>query len=404
MSDLPSAVRRPHLLVLTSTFPRWANDTEPRFVLDLCKNLLASHRVTVLAPRCAGASREEVLEGVSVWRYRYMFRMFETLAYEGGIMPKLRVQPLYWLLVPWLLVGQVIAILSCLRRRDVDAIHAHWLIPQGLCAVLAAAISGRRVPIICTVHGSDVLALTAPPFRMVQRFVGSRCARIGAVSQPVKEALISSGLETARIAVLPMGVTVEKRPRRVVAKDEFRIGFAGRLIDQKGLPTLLKAFKIVLATLPGAELWIAGDGPDRARYEGLAAELGISKQVRFIGSVSQREVMELFAQSQIVAVPSEGAEGLGLVALEAMAAGCPVVASDLPAFRTFIEDQRTGVLFPMGQADGLANALVRLAGQPALRESLAAAGHDLVAEKYGWTTAATRYRLALHEVLAGEGP
>ena len=128
------------LLVLTSTLPRWKNDTEPRFVEYLGYELARHFEVVVLAPRCAGAARDEILEhgaqSIRVHRFRYWLAPFESLAYEGGIMSRLRRNPLRVLLVPLFLIGQLHSIRRLHRIHQFDAIHAHWIIPQGLVATM----------------------------------------------------------------------------------------------------------------------------------------------------------------------------------------------------------------------------------------------------------------------------
>ena len=146
---------RGRILVLSSTFPRWEGDTEPGFVFDLCRHLAAELEVTVLAPHAAGARLRETLAGVSVVRYRYGPSSWEKLAYGGGIMANLRRNPLLFLMLPPFFLGQLMALLALMRRLRPAALHAHWIVPQGM--VLAAALPGRTRPrAICTDHGSDV--------------------------------------------------------------------------------------------------------------------------------------------------------------------------------------------------------------------------------------------------------
>ena len=96
-------MEKPRLLVTASTFPRWKGDTEPRFVLDLCKKLTAYFDVTVLVPAAPGAARKEMLEGVSVIRYHYFpVHKWETLCYPGAIVPRIREKKVRVLLVPFL--------------------------------------------------------------------------------------------------------------------------------------------------------------------------------------------------------------------------------------------------------------------------------------------------------------
>src|SRR6185503_12110345 len=139
---MPSTAR-PLALVVTSTLPRWQNDTEPRFILDLCQALAARYRVLVLAPHFRSAATAEHWGGVEIRRFRYFAEWGEVLAYEGGILPKLRQRPWLWALVPVFMLAQVVALVRLLRSEPVALVHAHWLIPQGVITRAAIALSGR---------------------------------------------------------------------------------------------------------------------------------------------------------------------------------------------------------------------------------------------------------------------
>ena len=123
-------VIRKKVLVMTSTFPRWAGDHGPRFVFELCRHLCTDFDVTVLAPHAPGAKTNEILDGIRVVRFRYFFEWGESLAYQAGILPNLRSNPLRYVLVPGFLVLQFIALIRLLHQQKFSAIHAHWLIPQ----------------------------------------------------------------------------------------------------------------------------------------------------------------------------------------------------------------------------------------------------------------------------------
>src|SRR5438874_9565285 len=112
------------ILVLTSTFPRWARDHQPPFVFELCRRLAETHDVLVLAPHCRGALTQERLgEKLRVRRFRYAPDFLESLAYDGGIPEKLRRVPWFYCVVPLFLLGQLIATIRALREQP-DVIHA----------------------------------------------------------------------------------------------------------------------------------------------------------------------------------------------------------------------------------------------------------------------------------------
>lgn len=398
LPDIPPE-SHPAVLVLTSTWPRWSADTEPRFVQDLCERLSGDFQLRVLAPHAPGSARREFAGGVTVYRYRYGFDWMERLAYDGGIVPKLRRHPLTWLLVPLFLLAQIVAIVRVLRREPVQVIHAHWLIPQAVCAVVAMALARRRVPLLCTVHGADLFALKSGMLGWLQREIARRCSRIGAVSGAIAQRLRELGVPDERITILPMGVPTGAS---TVSRDPAHVVFAGRLVEKKGVPLLLRAVADLRARGMALTLTVAGGGPDLEPCRRLARELDVPAV--FTGPVGHDRVLDLFRRATVAVMPSIVAgdgdtEGLGLVALEAMGTGCPVVASDLPAVRTYLRDGDNGFLFAAGDAHALASRLSQVLADPEARRRAGRAGHASVENNFGWERAARRYADTLRTLL-----
>ena len=144
------------ILVLTSTFPRWKNDHEPSFILDLCLRLKNSFEIHVVAPHAKEAESYEEIKGLSISRFHYAPDKLESLAYNGGISSNLRRQPLKYLLVAPFLISEFYIALRLIKKHHIDLVHAHWLIPHGLLAILLQKVSGNKINILISAHGSDV--------------------------------------------------------------------------------------------------------------------------------------------------------------------------------------------------------------------------------------------------------
>jgi hypothetical protein len=124
--------RRLQALVMTSTFPRWANDVEPAFVFELSRRLAREYDVTVLSPRTPGSQKQENMSGLKVIRFPYFINRFENLAMSGGgILNKLKSNPLYYMMIPFFMLGQLWELVCLLRKERFHLIHAHWLILCG---------------------------------------------------------------------------------------------------------------------------------------------------------------------------------------------------------------------------------------------------------------------------------
>jgi glycosyltransferase involved in cell wall biosynthesis len=394
-------------LVLTSTFPRWLNDAEPPFVYELTRRLTGQFEITVLAPRAPGALEQEQLGGIRVMRFPYCFRSWETLAtYGGGILNRLRTNRLYYLLVPLFLLGQCWTLARTLRREPFDALHAHWLIPQGLSALLARWLARRPVPMLCTSHGGDLFALRSAPMRFLKRGVMQRSRRITVVSAAMRDEVLRVGIDPEKVEVVPMGVDMRNifTPDPRIERSETELLFVGRLVEKKGLHLLLRAMPEILRHHSNARLTVAGDGPLDADLRRLADELEIGTYVDFLGMTPQSELPHLYRRATLLAVPflvaSTGdQEGFPLVPLEAIGCECPLVCGHVAAFGDIIRHEREAMLVPPGDSDALAAAIIDLISNPEKRARLARNGRIRCHNAFDWGTIAKRYSDLLSDVL-----
>lgn len=396
------------ILVLTSTFPRWAGDREPPFVFELSRRLAAAHDVLVIAPHCPGAATEERLAGnVTVRRFRYAPEPLESLAYDGGILENLRRARWRWLLVPLFLVGELIAVMRALRSYRPQVIHAHWIIPQGVIAVLAGLLCRRLSPVVCTSHGADLFALRGALARRLKAWTLGRAAELTVVSAAMKTAAIQLGARPEIVHVMPMGVDARERftPSDAAVRTRDELLFVGRLVRKKGVTHLPLILELVRQRVPEARLTIVGAGPLESELRADARARGLAAQVVFAGAVSNDRLAPYYRRAAAFVVPSvvtdEGdQEGLGLVIAEALACGCPVVASDLPAIRDLVQDGDTGLVARPGDAADFAEKLVQLLHDPARASRLAGLGRRRVVERFDWQSVCRGYEQLLSRAAA----
>jgi glycosyltransferase involved in cell wall biosynthesis len=390
----------PRVLVLTSTFPRWENDPEPAFIFELCRRLGSAFDVTVLSPRTPGSKKRETISGLKVIRFPYFFQKWENLAmHGGGILNKLKSNPIYYLMVPFFLFGQLLALVRLLRHENFDLIHAHWLIPQGLISVLGIILSRRRIPLICTSHGGDLFALKGKGIQRLKRWVMDRSQELTVVSQAMKSNVINMGIAPDKVQVISMGVDLKNlfTSNPMVKRSSHELLFVGRLVEVKGLPMLLNAIPKLLANKPDIHLSIAGAGPLEEGLRGLASQLNISDKVDFLGMVPQRQLPILYQRATLAIFPfimtkSGIQEGFGLVVVEAMGCECPVIAGDLPAIHDSITHEESGLLVPSGNSEELADTILRTLDDSDLRFRLARNGRKRVLEKFDWEVIAEKYK------------
>ena len=392
--------QRPRILMLTSTLPRWDDDIEPRFVLDLARHLSEDFDVELLAPHAAGAARSEILEGVQITRFRYWFPRWESVAYEGGISWRLKENPFRLLQVPPFLWSLAWHLVRRLRREPrIDLVHSHWIIPQGLVSVMLRGLSKRRVPVVCTSHGGDLFSLRGAGWRILKRLVMQKSDAVTVVSHAMANAAIAIAKDVNPI-VIPMGTDLASKfvppikPRSSVIRN---LIFVGRLVEKKGVRYLLEAMAGVATEFPFVRLKIIGHGPLRPVLEADVKRLGLGDIVSFLGPVPHHLLAVHYQSAEVAVFPfveaaSGDQEGFGLVMVEAMGCGCIVIASDLPAVRDVICDGETGLLVTSADPQALASSITSVLRNPKTNFALAQRGRHYARANFDWSASAGRFR------------
>lgn len=390
------------VLVLASTYPRWPGDTQPTFIRDFCRRL-PDCEVHVLVPGAAGANAHEIVDGVRIHRFRYApISSWQRLAYGGGMLANVRSNPLLFLLLPLFLTANFFSAWRLVRREHIDLVHAHWIIPQGVVAVLLRLIC-PKVRLVVTAHGGDAYAFNGRTGRAIKRFVLYRADLVTAVSTQLRDDLQHDLALASPPVVEPMGLDLTRFSVPASSRER-RFCFVGRLVEKKGGADLLQAYARARAGWSDDDfptLLLVGDGPLRGELEQQARQLGIAPQVTFSGWQEPAAVPTLMAGSLAVIVPSITArdgdrEGLGLVAVEALATGTPVIAYDYGAIRDVVIPGEHGCLVPSRDIGELASALATAAAgaMPPISHPL----RDAVRQRFDWQQVGKRYR-ALYDAL-----
>ena len=392
------------ILVLSSTFPRWYNDHEPPFVYELSRRFTDIYDVHVLAPHAAGIENHETLANLSIHRFRYAPESLEILAYNGGIANNLKLQPLKYLLVLPFLIGEYFAARKLVRKHHIDLVHAHWLIPQGLIAVLLKRSSGHKIKTLVTAHGSDIFSYNGPITRKLKGLVLNNCENLTVVSNSMKTAVIEMG-GSCQVDILPMGTDLSTK---FVPDDKNQnpknIIFVGRLITQKGVNYLLDAFSKVFEVHPDATLQIIGHGPELEPLKLQAKDLGINKHVIFSGGLSHNDLVTKLQSSSIAVFPycrnkQNSEEGFGLVLVEALGCHCAVIASRQPAIIEIIKDNQTGILIDEKDPQAISQSILKLLNNPEKRNLLAEKGRTDVLKRFDWAQVGQSYITLINKCL-----
>jgi len=280
-----------------------------------------------------------------------------------------------------------------------DVVHVHEPASPSLGLL---TLWWAEVPVVATFHQANPRSRAmSAAYGILQSAFEKISARIAVSEEARKLPVEHLGGDPV---LIPNGLYVD-RFAAAKARPEWQgsggtLSFLGRLDEpRKGLPVLLKAWPKIFGARPGVRLLVAGRGDvDEARRK-IPAES--RDAVTFLGAVSDEDKAAMLASSDIYIAPHTGGESFGIVLAEAMAAGAPVLASELMAFRAVLDGGRLGVLVPVGDADALATEAIELLDDPERRQAMRAAAAVGV-RRYDWATVAEEI-LAVYEMAVAAG-
>jgi glycosyltransferase involved in cell wall biosynthesis len=349
------------------------------------------HEVDILTTRWRGLPSEEVLDGLRVYRV--------PVAGRGDLATASLISMLSFF------PSGVAAGYRELRKKRYDILNSHFAVPSGPTGATLSRLFG--IPHVLTIIGGDIYDPTrrfSPGnnslLRSVVRGVLNSSAQIIAISQDIKDRAQQDLHCRTNIEVIHYGLAppeFERRSRQElgIPEDEVVLISIGRLIKRKALDFVLLA----LSRLDKGRfrLLVIGDGPEEAHLRDLVRTLGLSSQVDFLGAVWGDPKFQYLAAADMFVLPSAH-EGFGLVFLEAMHCGLPVIASSSGGQTDFLRDGETGFLVPVGDVEVLAERILRLADDEGLRRRMSEFNVEYV-KRFHISEVAARYEALFSEVI-----
>jgi N-acetyl-alpha-D-glucosaminyl L-malate synthase BshA len=288
------------------------------------------------------------------------------------------------------------------QKERLDLLHVHYAVPHAIGAYLARQVLGAAAPkVIVTLHGTDITRIGADPkFSSLVRFAVLACDGITAPSGWLAaEACGQLGLprETS-IEVIPNFVDTQRF--RVVRREstpaERILIHVSNFRPLKRIEDVVRIFARIRSEMP-ARLHLVGDGPERPRVEGLVNSLGLADDVKFFGEGA--DVAEVLRWSDVFLLPSD-TESFGLGALEAMACGVPVVASNVGGLPEVVRHGETGFLAPVGDLEEMARQVRRLLTDADLHARMSHAARSRVEAHFQLEPAVDRYQAAYRRAIS----
>ncbi|MDQ2963953.1 MAG: glycosyltransferase family 4 protein [Pseudomonadota bacterium] len=305
----------------------------------------------------------------------------------------------FWL--PLFLVRSTLLLLVGAARGRIALLHLGdpVLAPLGRLARLCG------VPACVTVHGLDV-TYAHPLYRLWLRVFFQDLDAYICISAAARDAAIARGAPAARTCVIGIGLAPPAGTGETTAREVDLLLFVGRLVRRKGLGWFVKhVLPKLAARRPGIRLAIVGAGPERVAVERAAAEVGASHRLIWLGALPEVDKWTWYRRASLCIMPNvpvlHDIEGFGLAALEAAAAGCPLVAADLEGLRDAIEDGEAGVLVGAGDTDAWVSAVLRLLDSFEARRMLGERARAWVRAHRGWEAVCDRYEALFASLEAG---
>jgi len=302
----------------------------------------------------------------------------------------------------------------CKYAAKSDVIHAHFLYPAGLAAVLYKVLS--RKPCVVTAHGVDILINESIGYGMrlnkaydlMIKFALKSADAVIAPSRLVAEEAIKAGAPASKIHIIPNGVDIEKfssdRVNANTAKDMLGLNTTEHVVlivanfrPVKGYRFLVEAIPLILKDVPKTVFLFIGDGPEKPKIVRRIKELGVSDKAIFVGSVSPELMPLYYAAADIFVLPSIS-ENFPLTVLEAMSSGKPIVATSTGAIPELVHEGVSGIVVKPMDSAALAKAIIKFLMDPSLRENAGRLSRE-IAKKYDWNVIAEKTLSLYNELL-----
>lgn len=393
---------------IATAFPRVDDDIITPWLVALLRALEEQGVSTeVLAPAYRGG-RSGSHQGIRVRRFRYAPAPFETLTHEETVPDRLARRPWYAALLPgYLACGSLAAARAGSRKPDV--VHVHWPMPHAWFGALMRAASGGHTAVVSSFYSVELrwVERRLPWLTPFLRWSIETSDGVTAISHATAARV--RALADRSVSVIPFGAAVQPRPdsrsHRALAGDRrLELLFVGRLVERKGVETIVRALPRVLKQRD-ARLTIVGEGEWEPVIRETVTQAGVERHVRMTGGISADELERAYAAADIFLLPAVrdrkgDTEGLGVVLLEAMQFERPVIASAVGGIPDIVRHGQTGWLVEPGDAGSLAARILAVADEPATSRRVARQGREWVEERFGLRRIASDLIACYREAIA----
>ena len=378
-----------HIVMVTSSFPRYDGDFFGPWVLEYSKELIRQgNEVTIVAPQSRSHDGPTIdVPGLSLVYFQYFTKGGgQSLVSPPGLVPNLRKNPFLIFTVPFLLFNYYRSVKKIIKTKQVDVLHSQWAIPAGFVNTLLS--KKYKIRHVVSTLGAELYLPLKHVFSFVTKYVLKNCDALFAVSEQMKERALRFDINPEKIKVLPntvdpsrfLNVNPGYLRDQINIHDKRIILTIRRLVHEKRVIDLLQAFHKI--DRDDSALVIGGDGPLRGELEDYVAKHNLNNRVFFLGYIDSSDLPKYYADSEIYVLSSEQ-EGLSISLLESLASGLITVSTDGTGSDDAITHGESGYLYDVADVDGLADRLNSiLDDDPANNARISANAQARIAEDF----------------------
>jgi L-malate glycosyltransferase len=399
------------MIILSSAlwYPEFKGDIRATYVHDINRHLLLQEKntkVVVVTPNYNKSLLKEEMDRITVHRFNAYF----PPEFGSGKMAQskksvfTKMLGLYSFFI--YMLKNFYYTYKFAKKYKADLIHAHWALPTGFPALLAAQLLG--IPCFITMHGGDVYYNKAEGYDLPKRWYAKLllsytfkyAKMLTAITNDCKMHAENAGARSEKIIIITNGADirrfskskngVENLIKKYSLKSNNVIFTCRQLIPRKGIRFLIMAMPDIIKKFPKTKLLIAGDGMEREFLEELIDKLKLRDHVTLLGWIKNEELPVYFNSSDVAVMPSLE-EGFGIPAAEAMACEIPVVSTDAGGLVEVVDNNKTGIIVPKANEKEMAKAIIKLLENPALSKRMGKAGRKKTEEEFSWDITAKKF-------------
>lgn len=397
------------ICILATGYLRWKGDVSSakNYLHTLAKSLVNKGvEVHVIAPHAEGLKKEEMMDGVYIHRFQYMYpSSSQTLAYFPGIPEKIKTMK-GKIQLPFFMLSMIKKMLDVVKKYDIDIVNAHWAIPPGFIATFTRKL--HKKPVLITLYGAELFPVIKKRLKVIKWMISYALNNAEKVVG-ISDATCNAGKEISGkedIEILPDGIDVgtfnpsvdggEIRKKHGL-DGHYLIFSSGRMVGRKGFRYLIEAIPYILGKFPNSKVMIGGNGPEKENLEKFVNDMKIKDKVIFPGFIPDEDFPKYMKASDVFVLPSivdskGDTEGSATILLEAMACGTPVVGTNVGGIPYAIKNGMGGFLVEQKNAKQLANKIIMLIKEEDLRKEMSKVGRKYVEEEFSWTEIAEKYK------------